>query len=182
MFIKYCASSVLLTALCVCHVSAAIVSLYLPPDLAGNVPYTADPIGVDKNRHTTWRYGVGAASGTFTATSPGLPETSATLVEGATDFRAVGVDGLNSVGVDCAIATSTASGGAVVASCVDQIVIAVATTSGFTQSAVTLTPIPVQVPDNFKSSGAGMLRMSLGGVVVSALAVLGTAGMMLAQV
>ena len=59
-------------------VSAAIVSLYLPPDLAGNVPYTADPIGVDNSGHTTWRYGVGSASGTFTATSPGLPETSGT--------------------------------------------------------------------------------------------------------
>ena len=56
--------------------SAAIVSLYLPQGVGVDNPITADPIGVDKSGHTTWRWGVGAASGTLTVTSPGLAETS----------------------------------------------------------------------------------------------------------
>ena len=47
--------------------AAGIVSLYVPDDVAGSgVPITADPIGIDKTGHTTWRIGVGASSGTFT--------------------------------------------------------------------------------------------------------------------
>ena len=54
----------------------SIVSLYLPQGVGVDNPITADPIGVDKSGHTTWRWGVGAASGTLTVTSPGLAETS----------------------------------------------------------------------------------------------------------
>ncbi|KAM5544421.1 hypothetical protein V8D89_002081 [Ganoderma adspersum] len=160
MFVKSFPSFVLLTGLCVPHVSAAIVSLYLPPDLAGNIPYTADPIGVDKSGHTTWCYSISAASGTFTATSPGLPETSgmhvliqSLLVADATDFQVIAVDGLTSVNVNCALATSTASGGVLIAACSEQV--AAATTAKFAQPLVTLTPFPVQVPDNYNLTSSG---------------------------
>ncbi|KAM5538846.1 hypothetical protein V8D89_007568 [Ganoderma adspersum] len=179
MFVKSFASLVLLTALCIPHASAAIMSLYLPQGVGVGSPLTADPIGVDKSGHTTWRWGVGTASGTFTVTSPGLAETSATLIEGATDFQVIGVVGATSVGVSCALPTSTASGGVIVASCVEQVGVASVTTSVFPAPSVSLTPVPVQVSDNFKASGAGSLHISLGGIAVSALAILGTARVML---
>ena len=83
MFAKYFASCALLTALCaprqsylsptqpiadrrILDVSAAVTSLYVPG--SSGVPFTADPIGTDSSGHTSWRVGIGAASGTFTAT------------------------------------------------------------------------------------------------------------------
>ncbi|KAI1782918.1 hypothetical protein LXA43DRAFT_385212 [Ganoderma leucocontextum] len=178
MFVKLLALFALLTSLCVPYASAAIVSLYLAGD--DGVPYTADPIGTDKSGHTTWRLGVGASSGTFTATQS-TAGPSATLVEGATDFHAFGADGSTSARVDCALASPTASGGVVVASCAGQFADE-SSTLELDVPPVTLTPIPVQVSDKFKSSDAGSLRMSLGGVVVSVLTVVGTAGMMLVRV
>ena len=102
----------------------------------------------------------------------------ATLVEGATDFQVIGVVGATSVGVNCALPTSTASGGVVVASCIEQVGVASVTTS-FPAPSVSLTPIPVQVSDNLKANSARTLRMSLGGVTVSALAILVTVGAVL---
>ncbi len=93
-----------------------------------------------------------------------------TVVEGA--------DGPTSESLGCAFATSTASSGVVVASCGAQVVDESSTKTPFTNLQVTLTPVPVQVS---KSSGAGSLRMSLGGVAVSALAIAGTAGAMLVR-
>lgn len=46
---------------------AAVVSLYVPVG-EDDTPFTADPIGTDKSGHTTWRVGIGASSGTLTAT------------------------------------------------------------------------------------------------------------------
>ncbi|PIL26066.1 hypothetical protein GSI_11820 [Ganoderma sinense ZZ0214-1] len=178
MFFRSFASFIILTALYVPHASAAVLSLYLPPGVGtNNVPITADPIGVDKSGHTTWRWGVGASSGTLTATSA-LPETSATLVEGATDFQVIAVANATSVGVNCALGTATASGGVVAASCVELVGDASAT-STFASPSTSLTPVAVQVADNLKTNGAGSLQMSVGGVALSALAILGTAGMML---
>ena len=84
--------------------------------------------------------------------------------------------GATSVGVSCALPTSTASGGVVVASCVEQVGVASVTTSVFPAPAVSLTPVPVQVSDNLKVNSAESLRKNLGGVVVSALAILVTVG------
>ena len=103
----------------------------------------------------------------------------ATLVEGATDFQVIGVVGATSVGVSCAMPTSTASGGVVVASCVEQVGVAFVTTSLFPAPSVSLTPVPVQVSDNLKANSAGTLRMSLDGGAVSALAILVTVGAVL---
>ncbi|KAI1782928.1 hypothetical protein LXA43DRAFT_385955 [Ganoderma leucocontextum] len=182
MFVKSFASFALLTSLVVPYASAAIVSLYFPQDNGGlPTPLTADPIGTDKSGHTTWRYAVGVSSGTFTATQGA--GTSATLVAGATDFHAFGGVGATSIRADCAFATPTTSGGAVVASCAAQLADE-SSTLKVDEPRVTLTPIPVQVSDNLssKSSGAGSLRMSMSGVAVSALAIIGTAGAMLVRV
>ncbi len=85
--------------------------------------------------------------------------------------------------MDCALATATASDGAVVATC------AVLVTDGSTTVVAkapptTLALIPVQVSDGeSKPNSAESLRISLvGGVAVSALAILGTAGAMLVRV
>ncbi|PIL26054.1 hypothetical protein GSI_11808 [Ganoderma sinense ZZ0214-1] len=154
----------------------AVVSLYIPD--ASDTPYTADPIGTDKSGHTTWRLGVGASSGTLTATQT---ISSFTMVAGATDLHVFAAgEGGTSGRVDCAMATHTASGGVVSASCAARLA---DETSAFNieEADVSITPVPVQVSDNFKASSAGSLRMSLGGVGVSALAILGTAGMMLVR-
>ncbi|KAM5538860.1 hypothetical protein V8D89_007582 [Ganoderma adspersum] len=178
MFVKSFASLALLATLCVPHAFAGIISLYIPVT-TDDAPFTADPIGTDKSGHTTWRVGVGASSGTLTATEGAA--TSFTLVEGATDLHVLGpTEGGTSLDVDCAVATRTASGGVASASCAGRFA---DETSAFVieEAGVSLTPIPVQVSDNFKASGAGSLRMSLGGVAVSALAILGTAGAMLVR-
>ncbi|KAM5538847.1 hypothetical protein V8D89_007569 [Ganoderma adspersum] len=191
MFAKYFASFALLTALCVPHASAAVVSLYLPAE--SGVPFTADPIGTDSSGHTSWRLGIGAASGTFTVTqdaagpseqtadSESCPA-AATLVEGASDLHVFGGTGGAGARVDCAYATPTASGEAIVASCTAEVSDR-ATTLVKAAPPVTLVPLAVQVSDDGKpkSNGAGNLQMSLGGVAVSALSILSTAGMMLVR-
>ena len=87
--------------------------------------------------------------------------------------------------MDCSFPSPTASGAPVVASCVAQLKDG-STTLSTNAPPVTLTPLPVQVSDgnsgtSGKSNGAGSLRLSLGGVAVSALAILGTAGAMLVR-
>ena len=140
-----------------------------------------------------------------------LLSTAATLIEGATDFQVIAINGPTSISVSCALATSTASGGVLVGACGDQVAIAGSNTKVFAEPLVTLTPVPVQVPDNYnltssggsvvasattsgsarpsvtpaavqKSSGVRSSRMSLGGVAVSVLVVLSTAGLMLTHV
>lgn len=104
-----------------------------------------------------------------------------TLVQGATDVHVFAAgEGSTSFREDCALATHTASGGVASASCAGGFA---DETSAFVieEARVSLTPVPVQVSDNFKASGAGSLRMSLGGVAVSALAIIGTACAMLVR-
>ncbi|PIL26065.1 hypothetical protein GSI_11819 [Ganoderma sinense ZZ0214-1] len=106
----------------------------------------------------------------------------ATLVEGPTDLHVFGGMGGTGARVDCAYASPTASGAAVVATCTAEL------TDGSTtlvQGAppVSLVPIAVQASDGkSKPNGAGSLQISLGGVAVSALAILSTAGVMLVRV
>lgn len=183
---------------------AGVVSLYIA-DLDGS-PYTADPIGVDQDGHTTWRVDIGAASGTFTATQgAGTPGTSSpfssvpcrgygtqlissvsvTLVEGSTELHVFNEQQGKTARVDCTLAAPTASGAPVAASCAVQVADS-STTVVQNPPPVTLTPVPVQVSDgksgtSGKTNGAGSSRLSLGGVAVPALAILGTAGAMLVR-
>lgn len=48
-------------------VAANPVSLFIP-GAEGDQPFTGDLLGTDSTGHTTWRIGIGSASGSFTAT------------------------------------------------------------------------------------------------------------------
>ncbi|PIL26063.1 hypothetical protein GSI_11817 [Ganoderma sinense ZZ0214-1] len=89
MVIKFSAGFVALSLLSVSCVSANPVSLFLP-GAEGDEAFTADLLGTDSTGHTTWRIGVGSASGSFTATGDGAAAyPSVTLVEGSSDIHII---------------------------------------------------------------------------------------------
>ncbi|KAI1782917.1 hypothetical protein LXA43DRAFT_385205 [Ganoderma leucocontextum] len=88
MFGKFSASFVVLSILYVSHVFANPVSLFLP-GAEGDEPFTADLLGTDSTGHTTWRLGIGSASGSFTATDGAGAYPSLTLIEGSSDMHII---------------------------------------------------------------------------------------------
>ncbi|KAM5538850.1 hypothetical protein V8D89_007572 [Ganoderma adspersum] len=88
MYTRFSAGFVALSILCLSHVAANPVSLFIPGG-EGDEPFTADLLGTDSTGHTTWRIGIGSASGSFTATDGAGAYPSVTLVEGSSDIHII---------------------------------------------------------------------------------------------
>ncbi|KAM5537331.1 hypothetical protein V8D89_009061 [Ganoderma adspersum] len=143
------------------YVSGAVVSLLVPfadPDNA----VTANYLGTDAERHTSWSVGVGVTSGSFTNTNfiPGTVVADATNAQevGAINTVLDGVTATITASGECSLATATESGGGASAACsfsgklVDAFS-GTATTTVITSAYTSLqTLLAVQIPDT--GSGA----------------------------